>query len=83
MEFSRGCPYGCVFCNRRFFRRRYRERALDRVLAELRRLRARGVDYVYFIDEVFGLGKSDALLSALAAERTRHLRLSNKGGPVG
>jgi len=69
VEFSRGCPYGCIFCNRRYFRSRYRERPLERLLAELRTLRARGVDYVYFIDEVFGLGRGDALLDALAEER--------------
>lgn len=68
VEYSRGCPYGCNFCNRRFFRGRYRERPLERVLAELRQLKSRGIDYVYFIDELFGLGRCEALLRALAEE---------------
>ncbi len=68
VEFSRGCPYGCTFCNRRFFRARFRARPIASTMAELRALGARGVDYVYFIDEVFGLGKSRALLDALAEE---------------
>lgn len=68
VEFSRGCPYGCSFCNRRFFRGRYRQRPVERVLAELRRLRDRGIDYVYFIDELFGLGRCDALIEALIDE---------------
>ena len=58
VEFSRGCPYRCSFCNRRFFRLRYRQRPLNTVLKELRELKARGVDYVYFIDELFGLGRT-------------------------
>ena len=68
VEFSRGCPYGCNFCNRRFFRGRYRQRPVERVLAELRRLKARGIDYVYFIDELFGLGGCEALMQALIDE---------------
>ncbi len=69
IEFSRGCPYGCSFCTRRFFRGRFRCRPMELVLAELRALRSRGVDYVYFIDEVFGLGRCRALLDRLAKER--------------
>ncbi|HZK66526.1 MAG TPA: TIGR04295 family B12-binding domain-containing radical SAM protein [Chloroflexota bacterium] len=67
-EFSRGCPYGCNFCNRRFFRGSYRERPVEVVLSEMRALRDRGVDYVYFIDEIFGLGRCSALLEALARD---------------
>ena len=72
VEWSRGCPYGCSFCARRFFRSSYRERSLAGVFVELRRLAARGIDCVYFIDEVFGLGRSNDLLHALAAERVIH-----------
>src|SRR5450759_1895253 len=45
VEFSRGCPYGCSFCNRHFFRGRFRSRPMELVLAELRALRSRDVDY--------------------------------------
>lgn len=69
VEFSRGCPYGCSFCNRHFFRGRFRSRPMELVLAELRALRSRDVDYVYFIDEVFGLGRCRALLDRLAEEQ--------------
>ena len=67
VEFSRGCPYLCSFCNRRFFRSRYRERPVERVLEEMCRLRDMGINYVYFIDEVFGLPGSEPLLRALEA----------------
>ena len=57
VEFARGCPYSCNFCNKTLFRNKYRERELSVVLAEIDQLLARGVDYIYFIDEIFGVGK--------------------------
>jgi anaerobic magnesium-protoporphyrin IX monomethyl ester cyclase len=68
VEASRGCPYQCSFCNRRYFRSRYRQRPVEPVLEEMRRLLDLGIDYVYFIDEVFGLPGSDGLLRALEAQ---------------
>ena len=57
VEFARGCPYSCTFCNKTLFRNKYRERKLEDVLAEVDQLLARGVEYIYFIDEIFGVGK--------------------------
>ncbi len=57
VEFARGCPYSCTFCNKTLFRNKYRERKLVEVLAEIDQLIGRGVDYIYFIDEIFGVGK--------------------------
>jgi anaerobic magnesium-protoporphyrin IX monomethyl ester cyclase len=65
METSRGCPYHCSFCAKENFRDRYRKRPLSVILAELDALLAQGVEYVYFIDEIF-LPNAD-LLEALAA----------------
>ena len=53
METSRGCPYNCTFCAKENFRDKYRRRPLGVILEELDRLVAKGVDYVYFIDEIF------------------------------
>ena len=67
VEFARGCPYACTFCNKTLFRNKYRERELPAVLAEIDQLIARGVDYIYFIDEIFGVGKQvRALLEEIA-----------------
>jgi anaerobic magnesium-protoporphyrin IX monomethyl ester cyclase len=67
VEFARGCPYSCTFCNKTLFRNKYRERELPAVLAEIDQLLARGVDYIYFIDEIFGVGKQvRALLEEIA-----------------
>lgn len=65
VEASRGCPYRCTFCAKENFRDRYRRRALPLLLAEIDRLQAQGVGYVYFIDEIFLPDR--ALLEALAA----------------
>ncbi len=58
LEFARGCPWNCSFCNKQLFRNKFRERPIDAVLAEIDTVVARGVDYVYFIDEIFGVGKN-------------------------
>ena len=69
VEFARGCPYACTFCNKTLFRNKYRERDLNAVLAEIDQLLARGVDYIYFIDEIFGVGKQVRQLLEALAER--------------
>lgn len=53
VEASRGCPYSCSFCAKIEFRDKYRRRELDLVLAEIDDLIAKGVGYIYFIDEIF------------------------------
>jgi anaerobic magnesium-protoporphyrin IX monomethyl ester cyclase len=69
LEFARGCPWACNFCNKTLFRNKFRERSVDAVLTEIDRLVARGVDYVYFIDEIFGVGKNVRRLLEGIAER--------------
>jgi B12-binding domain/radical SAM domain protein of rhizo-twelve system len=69
LEFARGCPWSCTFCNKTLFRNKFRERDVDAVLTEIDRLIARGVDYVYFIDEIFGVGKNVLRLLEGIAER--------------
>jgi anaerobic magnesium-protoporphyrin IX monomethyl ester cyclase len=64
VETSRGCPYHCSFCAKENFRNRYRRRPLPVILAEIDRLVAQGVEYLYFIDEIF-LPNAE-LLEALA-----------------
>ncbi len=69
LEFARGCPYACTFCNKTQFRNKYRERDVVEVVAEIDALIARGVTYVYFIDEIFGVGKNVRLLLEEIAKR--------------
>jgi B12-binding domain/radical SAM domain protein of rhizo-twelve system len=53
VEASRGCPYHCSFCAKENFRDGYRRRSVGAVVEEVARLQAQGVEYVYFIDEIF------------------------------
>jgi len=53
MEASRGCPYHCTFCAKDNFRNNYRKRPLPVILQELDHLLRQGVEYIYFIDEIF------------------------------
>ncbi|MBV9125265.1 MAG: TIGR04295 family B12-binding domain-containing radical SAM protein [Planctomycetes bacterium] len=53
MEVSRGCPYHCTFCAKENFRNKYRKRPLPILLQELDGLLGQGMEYVYFIDEIF------------------------------
>jgi anaerobic magnesium-protoporphyrin IX monomethyl ester cyclase len=69
VEFARGCPYSCTFCNKTLFRNKFRERDLSAVLAEIDQLIARGVQYIYFIDEIFGVGKQVRVLLEEIARR--------------
>ncbi len=67
MEVSRGCPYHCTFCAKDNFRDDYRKRPLETVLSELDGLLSNGVEYVYFIDEIFL--PNQKLLEALAERK--------------
>ena len=69
VEFARGCPYACTFCNKTLFRNKFRERDLSEVIAEIDQLIARGVNYIYFIDEIFGVGKQVRVLLQELAKR--------------
>jgi B12-binding domain/radical SAM domain protein of rhizo-twelve system len=66
MEASRGCPYHCTFCAKDNFRNNYRKRPVQTVLVEVDRFISQGVEYIYFIDEIF---LPDAQLLAGLAER--------------
>lgn len=50
----RGCTYGCTFCHLPFGTR-MRPQPVERTLAEIAAMRERGVDFVFFLDYVFGL----------------------------
>ncbi len=53
VEASRGCPYHCSFCAKEDFRDAFRRRDLVPLLDEIDGLVRQGVEYLYFIDEIF------------------------------
>ncbi len=69
METSRGCPYHCTFCAKDNFRNQFRKRPLATILEELDGLVGCGIEYVYFIDEIFLPNKD--LLEAVAERRIK------------
>jgi B12-binding domain/radical SAM domain protein of rhizo-twelve system len=53
MEASRGCPYRCTFCAKDNFRNNYRKRPVSTIMEEVDGFARQGVEYIYFIDEIF------------------------------
>lgn len=78
LEFARGCPWACSFCNKTLFRNKYREREVGAVVEEVDRLIARGVSYIYFIDEIFGVGRNVHRLLEELAERPISIGLQTR-----
>ena len=59
MQASLGCPYDCAFCNFTKDRRLTYIKPIDQLVDELKSVSARGVRYVWFVDDNFRLGKAD------------------------
>ena len=78
LEFARGCPWACSFCNKSLFRNKFRERELSAVLDEVDTLMSRGVDYIYWIDEIFGVGKTVRQLLGELARRKINIGLQTR-----
>jgi anaerobic magnesium-protoporphyrin IX monomethyl ester cyclase len=78
LEFARGCPWACSFCNKTLFRNKFRERELGAVLEEVDTLISRGVDYIYWIDEIFGVGKAVRELLRELTTRTISIGLQTR-----
>lgn len=75
LQFSRGCPYRCEFCDIIvMFGRKPRTKAPEQVLAELEALRQLGVGFPFFVDDNF-IGhrpKARELLTAIQAYQEEH-----------
>ena len=53
---ARGCPYSCTFCeSKAIWTQKTRWRSPENVVAELKLLTERGVRYIYFDDDTFGI----------------------------
>ncbi|HVP55925.1 MAG TPA: radical SAM protein [Candidatus Eisenbacteria bacterium] len=79
---SRGCPFGCVFCQR-VLGRRVRMRSVENVLAEFDALEERlGQRDTWFQDETFGINKrwADEFLGKLSARNQRRGYVWTWGG---
>jgi anaerobic magnesium-protoporphyrin IX monomethyl ester cyclase len=65
-ESSRGCPHKCGFCYNVFFHKNVcRVKSLEKVRAELLKLKGLGVNKLTFYDDTFLAGKKDLMLNIL------------------
>jgi len=70
MATSRGCPYGCNWCAKPVFGRRYAQRSPRNVVDEMARLKDDvAPDHIWFADDIFGL--TSAWIRGFAAEVAR------------
>ena len=75
LQFSRGCPYLCEFCDIIvMFGRKPRHKAVEQVARELDALRALGARNVFFVDDnlIGNRSVAKALLRALIEYQARH-----------
>ncbi len=75
LQFSRGCPYRCEFCDIIvMFGRRPRVKSLEQVGRELDALRAQGVKRVFFVDDnlIGNRPQAKALLRFLKDYQVQH-----------
>jgi len=56
-EASRGCTYNCSFCFRKGSRDIYRKKSIRKIQKEIHEIKKNNINYVYLIDECFGLDK--------------------------
>jgi radical SAM superfamily enzyme YgiQ (UPF0313 family) len=73
VQTKRGCPFSCVYCTYPLLEgHTVRLRPIPEIIAELRSLRDDfGVDYVYFVDDIFNypMEFAERLCRAMAAEQ--------------
>ncbi len=75
LQFSRGCPYRCDFCDIIvMFGRRPRMKSAEQIGLELDALRAQGARQVFFVDDnlIGNRGEAKALLRFLADYQRQH-----------
>lgn len=59
---SRGCPYGCIYCNKNIFGKRFRARSPENVTAEIEYLADEfGVRHIDIVDDNFTLDTDRAM----------------------
>ncbi|NWG02523.1 MAG: radical SAM protein [Syntrophaceae bacterium] len=54
IQTKRGCPFSCVYCTYPLLEgKEIRTRKTEEVIEEIRQLVEEGVDYIYFVDDIF------------------------------
>lgn len=59
---SRGCPFNCSFCSSSSVRKKYRERSIESVIAEIKEIVNKfNINVIEFVDDIFTLNYSRTL----------------------
>ena len=70
IQTKRGCPFSCIYCTYPLLEgRKVRLRKTEEVVEEIQHLVGEGVDYIYFVDDIFNYPPADA--EALCREMVR------------
>ena len=70
IQTKRGCPFSCIYCTYPLLEgKKVRVRKAGEVVEEIQHLVEEGVDYVYFVDDIFNYPPADA--EALCREMVR------------
>lgn len=70
VQTKRGCPFSCIYCTYPLLEgKKVRLRKTEEVVDEIQRLAEEGVDYIYFVDDIFNYPPADA--EALCREMVR------------
>jgi radical SAM superfamily enzyme YgiQ (UPF0313 family) len=70
IQTKRGCPFSCIYCTYPLLEgKKVRVRKTGEVVGEIQHLVEEGVDYVYFVDDIFNHPPADA--EALCREMVR------------
>jgi radical SAM superfamily enzyme YgiQ (UPF0313 family) len=70
IQTKRGCPFSCIYCTYPLLEgKKVRLRKTTEVVDEIQRLAEEGVDYIYFVDDIFNYPPADA--EALCREMAR------------
>jgi radical SAM superfamily enzyme YgiQ (UPF0313 family) len=54
---SRGCPYGCIFCSKSIYGRKFNQRSVKNVIDEMLLLEREGYGEVLVVDDTFTVSK--------------------------
>jgi radical SAM superfamily enzyme YgiQ (UPF0313 family) len=70
IQTKRGCPFSCIYCTYPLLEgKKIRLRKKEEVVEEIQHLVEEGVDYIYFVDDIFNYPPSNA--EALCREMVR------------
>lgn len=53
LETSRGCPYGCLYCNKNIFGKKFRFKSPARVVDEIEKMLELGFEEIHIVDDNF------------------------------